>query len=109
MLGGWVAAWLAVLALGRPPAGASLTAEALVLLLAALAVALVVERRGHPPLAGAVAPLALLGAGLLAPGPLGVLDAGAPSVGAGLVAVGALAAAVVAASVADPGGRVRRL
>ena len=109
LLAGWVAAWGAVLALAHPPATAALTAEALVLLLAAVAVALVAERRGYPPLAGVTAPLVLLGLGLLAPGPLGVLDGGSPpAAGAGLAVVGALAVVAAAASLVDPGGRLAR-
>ena len=105
LLAGWFVVWAAVLACARPPDGLALTAEALVLLVAAVAVARVAEGRDGAGLAGAVTPLVLLGVGLLAPGPVGVLDGASPSVGIGLVVVGAAALAAAAASVADPGGR----
>jgi hypothetical protein len=81
-----------------------LTAEAAVLLVSAVAVALLAERRGHPALAGAAAPLVLLGTGLLAPAPLSAFET-VPALRPVLLAVTAAALAAIALSVADPGGR----
>ena len=104
LLAGWAAVWIGVLACARPPDALALTAEALVLLLASVAVARVAEGRDGAGLAGAVTPLALLGAGLLAPAPLTAFQT-VPALRPVLVAFAAAALVAMAISLADPGGR----
>jgi hypothetical protein len=107
VLGGWAIVWSALVLAVAPRTAGGATLEAAALLVVAIAAALVFDGPGRQELAGPVAPLLVLGAGLIAPGPLSLFGGSTAGVPPALAALLVAALVTIVWQLRDPFARRR--
>jgi hypothetical protein len=107
VFGGWAIVWCTLVLAVAPRAAGGATLEAAALLVVAIAVALVFDGPGRQELAGPVAPLLVLGAGVIAPGPLSLFDGSTAGVAPALAVLVVAALVTIVWQLRDPFARRR--